>query len=398
MNGKRSPVDSSDEDANHADARRMIDSFDYRTRDMAAAREMLKSKNRGTRTSTSHATENRDRASVGTGVALDDSIKVQIYRQSRRGVSVEVLAAQSGLSRSRLMRVINEIRAKRLLENKLDFMYDPGFEDPAVVAELLGPFPLPPAVQSSRRSRAPEGLPPYLVSLYDVPLLSREQERYLFRKMNFLKYRAHHLREGLDPTHCKEATLDEIERLQEEALALKNQIIRANLRLVVSIAKKRVGPTNNFFELVSDGNMSLIRAVEKFDVTRGFKFSTYASWAIMKNFTRSIPEEKHRRDRYVTGHDQMFEVAPDTRSDAYEQESGHRRSQEVVQGMLDRLNDRERHILISRYGIGGADEQTLEQLGRELGVTKERVRQIESRAQEKLRKIALEEKLEAALD
>jgi RNA polymerase primary sigma factor len=164
----------------------MFDSFDYRTRDMAAAREMLKSKNRGTRTTTSHTTENRVRASVGTAVALDDSIKVQIYRQSRRGVSVEVLAAQSGLSRSKLMRDINEIRAKRLLENKLDFMYDPGFEDPAVVAELLGPFPLPPAVQSSRRSRAPEGLPPYLVSLYDVPLLSREQERYLFRKMNFL--------------------------------------------------------------------------------------------------------------------------------------------------------------------------------------------------------------------
>jgi RNA polymerase primary sigma factor len=194
------------------------------------------------------------------------------------------------------------------------------------------------------------------------------------------------------------AQLDEIERLQEEALAVKNQIIRANLRLVVSIAKKRVGPANNFFELVSDGNMSLIRAVEKFDASRGFKFSTYASWAIVKNFTRSIPEEKNRRDRFVTGHDQIFEAAPDTRGAVYEQESGHRRSQEIVQGMLGRLNDRERRILISRFGIGGADEQTLEQLGRELGVTKERVRQIESRAQEKLRKIAREERLDLILD
>jgi len=367
---------------------------------MAATQGTLKLKNEGPRPSISIGEDDgaRVRALGRAAAALDETTKAQLYRQSLRGVSAEVLAAQSGLSRSQLTRVLNEIRAKRILETKLEFMYDPGFEDRAVAAEIMGPLPAPVAGQTARRSRAPEGLPPYLVSLYDVPLLSREQERHLFRKMNYLKYQAHQLRATLDPLHCKTATLDTIERLQEEALAIKNQIIRANLRLVVSIAKKRVGPTNNFFELVSDGNMSLIRAVEKFDATRGFKFSTYASWAIMKNFTRSIPEEKHRHDRFITGHEEMFEVAPDTRSDVYEQESGHRRSQEIVRGMLDRLNDRERHILVNRYGIGGADEQTLEQLGRELGVTKERVRQIESRAQEKLRKIAIEERLELTFD
>ena len=88
-----------------------------------------------------------------------------------------------------------------------------------------------------------------------MPLLTREQEAHLFRKMNYLKYKAHRLREELDPAKAKTAELDEIERLQEEALAVKNQIIRANLRLVVSIAKRHVGPSNNFFELVSDGNM-----------------------------------------------------------------------------------------------------------------------------------------------
>ena len=67
---------------------------------------------------------------------------------------------------------------------------------------------------------------------------------------------------------------------------------------------------------------------------------------------------------------------------------------DAVKGMLGRLDDRERRIIVSRYGINGVGEQTLEQLGRELGITKERVRQIESRAQEKLRKIAIEEKLE----
>jgi len=340
----------------------------------------------------------RDVASRDQVAALDDTAKVQIYRQSRWGLSVEVLAAQSGLSQKQVVRVINEVRAKRLLEVKLEFMPDPGFDDTTAVAEILGPLPAADAAQSARRGRAPDDLPPYLSSLYDVPLLSREQERHLFRKMNYLKYQAHKLRATVDPLHCKAAVLDKIERLQSESLAVKNQIIRANLRLVVSIAKKRVGPTNNFFELVSDGNMSLIRAVEKFDATRGFKFSTYASWALMKNFSRSIPEENQRRDRFVTGHEQMFESAPDTRSDVYERESGQRRNHEIVQGMLGRLNDRERRVLVSRYGIGGADEQTLEQLGRELGVTKERVRQIEARAQEKLRKIAIEERIDLAFE
>jgi RNA polymerase primary sigma factor len=368
---------------------------------MAAAHESTVEDMRGTVHRLRRAGAEMPVRSLGLTLgAPDEAAKANLYRLSRRGVSLEGLAAQFGLSRVEVRRIVNEMRARRLLENKLEFMYDPDFDDPEAAAEILGPFPGPDTARRSGPNRpgAPEGLPPYLESLYDVPLLSREQERYLFRKMNYLKYRAHQLRAALDPTCCKASQLDEIERLQEEALGVKNQIIRANLRLVVSIAKKRVGPANNFFELVSDGNMSLIRAVEKFDASRGFKFSTYASWAIVKNFTRSIPEEKSRRDRFVTGHDQIFEAAADTRGGVYEQETGHRRSQEIVQGMLGRLNDRERHILISRFGIGGADEQTLEQLGRELGVTKERVRQIESRAQEKLRKIAREERLDLILD
>ena len=195
-----------------------------------------------------------------------------------------------------------------------------------------------------------------------------------------LKHLALEIRQKIDPSRAKTSDLDEIERLQEEALAVKNQIIRSNLRLVVSIAKRHVGPSNNFFELVSDGNMSLIRAVEKFDFSRGNKFSTYASWAIMKNFARTIPEENYRRDRFVTGHEEMFEAAADNRTDEHEYESALKRMQEAVKGMLGRLDERERKIIISRFGLGGVSEQTLEQLGRELGITKERVRQIESRA------------------
>ena len=339
--------------------------------------------------------EHPDQAIFGSTTGpLNDDTKAKIHRLSRLGVPVETLAAQFGRTRSSIYRIINEIRAQRLLETKLEAVPHASFDDPKARAEILAPMPEVKDPKAARKARVPKGLPPYLTSLYEVPLLTREQEMHLFRKMNYLKYQACKIRESLDPTKARSADLDEVERLQEEALAVKNQIIRSNLRLVVSIAKRHVNPTNNFFELVSDGNMSLIRAVEKFDFSRGNKFSTYASWAIMKNFARSIPEENFRRDRFVTGHDEMFEAAADTRADEHEYESTLKRMQETVKGMLGKLDDRERKIIISRFGLGGVSEQTLEQLGRELGITKERVRQIESRAQTKLRRIASEQKLE----
>jgi len=359
------------------------------------ARKMSRSTETVRTTLKSYDRENPDRAIFPTSVPpLDDDAKAQIYRRFRMGVSAEVLARQYGRTRSSIYRVLNEMRARRILGNKLEFIDHESFHVAANAAEIVGQMPEPADGKAPRRPKAPKGLPPYLASLYEVPLLDRGQEMHLFRKMNYLKHQAHELRLKLDPSRARTADLDEIERLQEEALSVKNQIIRANLRLVVSIAKRHVGPSNNFFELVSDGNMSLIRAVEKFDFSRGNKFSTYASWAIMKNFARTIPEENYRRDRFVTGHEEMFEAAADNRTDEHEYESALKRMQEAVKGMLGRLDDRERKIIISRFGLGGASEQTLEQLGRELGITKERVRQIEARAQDKLRRIASEEKLD----
>ena len=109
------------------------------------------------------------------------------------------------------------------------------------------------------------------------------------------------------------------ERLLGEALAIRNHIIGANLRLVVSIAKTRVGPAGNLFELVSDDNMSLIRAVERFDYARGFKFSTYAFW--------TITEEKSRCARFADGHKEMFAACVDHRVCKRECERDHRRDQ-----------------------------------------------------------------------
>jgi RNA polymerase primary sigma factor/RNA polymerase sigma factor len=235
-----------------------------------------------------------------------------------------------------------------------------------------------------------------LASLYEVPLLTREQEQHLFRKFNYLKFRASRLREKLNADRPQMRLMDKIEKLYDEAVDLKNQIIRANLRLVVSIAKRRVGPQENFFDLVSDGNISLIRAVEKFDFSRGFKFSTYASWAIMKNFARSIPGELKHRDRFRTSYDETFAVAEERRGDWYGEEISHGQHVREVAKILDRLDDREQKIIIHRFGLDYSREpQTLQEVGKELGVTKERVRQIEARALTKLREAVVEEKIES---
>lgn len=317
---------------------------------------------------------------------FDESAKESAHGLWRRGDSIAGLAKSFGQPQPDVERAIDEVRTRRILDQKLAYIFDASFLAEDAARTILAPLPESPAGASRRKP--PAGLPPYLASLYEVPLLNREQEAHLFRKMNFLKYQIDQLRKQIDPTQPRRADLDQIERLEAEAVAAKNQIIRANLRLVVSIVRKRLDPSLELFELISDGNMSLIQAVEKFDFARGFKFSTYASWAIIKNLCRTLPKEKNLRNRWVTGQDELFRTAADPRGEASLSESSILRNQELVQGMLGRLNDRERQILVGRYGLGGEDAQTLERLGRDLGITKERVRQIESRAQEKLRKYA----------
>jgi RNA polymerase primary sigma factor/RNA polymerase sigma factor len=325
--------------------------------------------------------------------ALSESTKQRIYQQYRRGTSVEALAKQHCRTKTSIYRIINEMRAKQIFELPLDFIPSPEFDRAGAEKEILAPMPESP--KPARDGRLPSGLPPYLSSLYEVPLLNREQEGHLFRKYNFLKYKAAKLRDELDPARAKRSLMDEIEELQQQALATKNQIIRANLRLVVSIAKRHVGAAGDFFELVSDGNVSLMRAVEKFDYTRGNKFSTYATWAIMKNYARTIPDEHRQRDRFRTSHDEMFAATEDLRTDQYELESAQRSREEQIGRILGRLDEREQKIIISRFGLErGHEPLTLKEVGAELGVTKERIRQIEARALMKLRKAAKEEKIE----
>ncbi len=323
---------------------------------------------------------------------LNLEMKERIYADFSAGKSAEAIASRYCRTKTTIYRVINEMRATVIKELPLDFMDSPEFHRKGAQKKIVDAnMPVP--EKASRKLKAPAGLPRYLASLYEVPLLNREQEQYLFRKYNFLKCRATQLREKLEVSRARSSEMDEIEKLYNEAVKIKNKIVQSNLRLVVSIAKKHVKATEDFFQLVSDGNMSLIRAVEKFDYTRGNKFSTYASWAIMKNFARTIPGEFRQKDRFRPTSEEMFLATADERTDRYLLETEQALRAEQVSSILDTLDDREQRIIISRFGLDYRQEpQTLKQVGEELGVTKERIRQIEARALSKLRAAAGEDR------
>ena len=324
---------------------------------------------------------------------LNMEMKERIYGDYLAGKNIESIARRYCRTKTTVYRVVNEMRARAIMELPLDFMDSPEFHRKAAGKKILGPLPEP--EHTPRRVRPPSGLPRYLASLYETALLTREQEGHLFRKYNFLKHRASKLRADLDVNQARASDMDEIQRLYDEAVGVKNWIVQANLRLVVSIAKRHVNANEDFFLLVSDGNMSLIRAVEKFDYTRGNKFSTYASWAIMKNYARTIPHEYKLKDRFRPTSEEMFVATEDARSDRYLIEATQKARMNQVGRILEALDDREQRIIVSRFGLDYSQEPlTLKQVGAELGVTKERIRQIESRALNKLRAAAKEEKIE----
>jgi len=308
----------------------------------------------------------------------------RIFQLWSHGEPVEAIAKRHHRSKASIYRVILAQRAAHAMLLPLDCIPNALFDRRS--AEEVVNQPFPGLDEPSKRVRRPTGLPAYLASLYEVPLLTREQEVWLFRKFNFLKHRAKKLRDQLDPEKPSTRLMDQIDAIYLEIVALKNRLVRSNLRLVVSIAKRRVAPGDSFFDLVSDGNMSLIRAVEKFDYARGNKFSTYASWAIMKNYSRTIPDEHKRRDRFRAADMEMLQTAADPRTDENQLRMAESDRLQQVGRFLDRLDSREQTIIIRRYGLDrGLEPQTLKEVGSALGVTKERVRQIEAKALEKLR-------------
>ena len=245
---------------------------------------------------------------------------------------------------------------------------------------------------------AAKGLSPYLASLYQTRLLTKNEEQYYFRRMNWLKFRAATSRGRLDKRRATRRQMEEVEGWLAEAETVKSIIITSNLRLVVSIAKKFVDQSNSFEELVSDGNVALMRAVEKFNFALGNRFSTYATYAVQRHFFRMSHKGRQQRNRFVASDEALKDRAEDAPTAEYCSAEQIGVLKELFGGFLGDLEPRERQIVVARFGFDGKPPRTFRELGTAMGVCKERIRQIQTRALDKLRDMAAEVKLEQTVD
>ena len=279
-------------------------------------------------------------------------------------------------------------RARRNIGTRLNYIDHPSFDDPTARDAILAPFTESADDEASHQLQPSEWLRPFPAGRSGAPFLSREHEAHLFRKMNYLKCRANQLlSEQLDPDRPNAADLDEIELLQREALTVQNRLVEMYVRLVVSIANRRARVGYDLCECVSDGNLALIRAVDCFDFAKGNRFSSYATRVIHNVLARNEWRFMRRRVHQFALNEE-FVAARDSDDLECEREEAQNERRKVLNRWLGRLDKRERRILVNRYGLGGAAVQTLAQIGRELAISKERVRQIEVRAQIKLREFA----------
>lgn len=227
--------------------------------------------------------------------------------------------------------------------------------------------------------------------LCDAPLLTAEEERELFRSMNYMKFRANQIRSTLNERRPSIRKLEQIDAALAKADQLRNEIIAANTRLVVSIVKKFTDDKTTFDDMISDGITSLMKAVEKFNYDRGFRFSTYATMVIRRALYRIMERTQRTKTRFVTGQTEILDVEfREIGDDAPTEAAIHSRDEQLAT-ILEELDDRERLIIEARCGfVDLGMKATFANLGDKLGVCKERVRQLELRGMEKLRNAIVE--------
>jgi len=280
----------------------------------------------------------------------------------------------------------------------------------------------------------------YLREMARVPLLSLEEETHLAHIIEVGREAERVLaNNGTDPVERAR-----LEALVEEARAAREHLIKANTRLVVSIAKKYIGRGVPFLDLIQEGNLGLMKAVEKFDYRRGYRFSTYATWWIRQTISRAVADQSrtirvpvHMSDRirrlYKTAQqlEQEYGRPPTPEEIAAELDMEPRKVQwmmrvswrpislehpvgeeednelgafieddstptppqsayqkmlaEKIEEVLSTLSPREARILRLRFGLSGNRSHTLEEVGQKFGLTRERIRQIEGKALRRLR-------------
>jgi RNA polymerase primary sigma factor len=293
----------------------------------------------------------------------------------------------------------------------------------------------------------------YLQEIGRVPLLDAQQEVELSMQMETGRRSAEKLRSGGEARPEEKAIL---QRAQREGDRAQQRLVEANLRLVVSIAKKYVGRGMPLLDLVQEGNLGLMRAVEKFDYRKGFKFSTYASWWIRQAVTRALADQGRtirvpvhmvetinklaavqRNLNQELGREPTIEEiaadlelepakvtelrriaqdpvsleAPlgeeddttlgdfveDTEAEAPVRAASFKLLQEYLGVVLEELSERERQVLVMRFGLADGRIHTLEEVGQHFRVTRERIRQLETKALAKLRQPSRARRLEGYL-
>lgn len=276
-------------------------------------------------------------------------------------------------------------RAKRLIERRITFIASEHFSQ----GDLADCEPLVARIEAGEavaESGGGQGLPPHLKRLCSTPLLSAEEEHDLFFRMNYCKYYAAAIQATLSAVRPARKKVEEAEDYLERADRLRNYLLKANTRLVMSIARKFADSRNSFDDLLSSGLTSLVRAVEKFDCDRGYRFSTYATCAVRRDLNRTVMN--HRRDS------QRFAATPgDVLESVAEEDYEHpgkavdrwRALSQLLSGMMENLDERERQIIRARFGFDEDGKTSFSYLGKRMGISKERVRQLANRALDKLR-------------
>ncbi len=230
--------------------------------------------------------------------------------------------------------------------------------------------------------------------LTEFELLPADEELDRFRRMNYWKHQAVICRARIDGRRPDAHSVRQLEAMLSQARELRDGLVQANMRLVISIAKQFADASNPLDDLISEGTMSLLRALEKFDYTRGFRFSTYATYAIRRNLYRFVLNRRKERARFDS---RGAEIAETISEDALARtsETPWNDLQRRLAEILRQLDPREQLVIQARFGLGEkAEAETLQSLAARMAVCKERVRQLEKRALVKLRKMADQAALE----
>lgn len=300
----------------------------------------------------------------------------QIYQQYQQGVSIKELVSRFGKSRAALYRIIADAFLRDIQSRPIEYIDSPEFSEPAKAAEILSEP---------------------LASLADAAAgaLTAWQEARLFCRYNYLKYLAAQSRRQL-PSKPSLRALKAIVALLEQAEQVKQTLLRLYTPLVMRIAGRHARGGMPFGELVSDGMLALMSAVEKFNYLRGHRFSTFAGWVIAKDFARKLPAESARPDR--AGRSDVQNVSSEATAAVPSAETVEQAQRDLLTVIENHLEPREQFIIIHHFGLSRSvlrnKPMTLKEIGEKLNLTKERVRQIELVALHKLRRVLSPEQFE----